>query len=212
MSKLKIYACSGVGEVSQAKRIARQIEDAGWERNEVLRKYLGSSKDGGGAEYFLYIFIPENELSKYNAVVYKKRKQQMKTFAYVRELFVGHNYGTEDEMISIIRNGIETTFGDTVENVLAQIRSGERGVGIATEIVVAIISAVVTIVVAVISGIITYCQNVKIAQYTAPTYQEIEDSVPATTDFLDSGKKKGLLFMLAAGLGLMLFGSFRKRS
>lgn len=211
MSKLKIFACSGVGDVPSARKVAQNIEDSGWMRNETLRKYLGTSKDGGCAEYFLYIFIPENELAKYNATIYKKRQGQLKTYAYVRELFVGHNYGTEAQLLGIIRNGIEQTFGAPVENVLADIRNGKReGIGLATEAIIAIISAVVSIVLAVISGVIEYAKSVKIARYTAPTMQELEDSAPAATDVTGKAKKSGLLLAALAGIGFMIVGSFKE--
>ena len=212
MSKLNIYACSGVGQVTSARKVAQNIEDSGWMRNETLRKYLGTSKDGGCAEYFLYIFIPENELAKYNATIYKKRQGQLKTYAYVRELFVGHNYGTEAQLLEIIRSGIEKTFGAPVETVLYEIRIGKReGVGLAVEAIVAIITGIVSIIIAVVSGIIQYAQTVKVAKYTAPTMQELEDSAPAATDITGGAKKKGLFFAVLAGVGLMLFGTFKNR-
>lgn len=212
MSKLNIYACSGVGQVTSARKVAQNIEDSGWMRNETLRKYLGTSKDGGCAEYFLYIFIPENELAKYNATIYKKRQGQLKTYAYVRELFVGHNYGTEAQLLDIIRNGIETTFSAPVETVLYEIRIGKReGVGLAVEAIVAIITGIVSIIIAVVSGIIQYAQTVKVAKYTAPTMQELEDSAPAATDITGGAKKKGLFFAALVGVGLMLFGTFKNR-
>lgn len=210
MSKLNIYACSGVGDVSASQRVAQNIENSGWMRNETLRKYLGSGKDGGCAEYFLYIFIPDSDLAKYNATIYKKRQQQLKTYAYVRELFVGHDYGTEKEMLDIIRNGIEFTFGSSVDSVLEYIRSGKSdGVGPVTEAVAAIVVAVISAVVAIITGIIQYCQSVKIAKYTAPTMEEIKDSAPAATDFTDTAKNKGLLFAAIAGVALIVFGKLR---
>lgn len=211
MSKLNIYACSGVGDVSTANRVAQNIEDSGWMRNETLRKYLGASKDGGCAEYFLYIFIPESDLAKYNATIYKKRQQQLKTYEYVRELFVGHDYGTEQEMLDIIRNGIESTFSDSVENVLFAIRTGKRdGIGEPISMAVAtIVSAVISLVIAVVTGIIQYCQSVKIAKYTAPTMEEVKDSAPAATDFTGTAKKKGLLFAAIAGVALIVFGKLR---
>lgn len=208
-NKLNIYACSGVGGVTP-QSVAQNIENSGWERNATLRKYLGTSKDGGCAEYFLYIFIPERDLSKYNYTIYKKREQQLKTFDYVKELFVGYNYGTEQDMMNIIRGGIEKTFGASVEVVLDEIRTGKReGIGIATEVVVAIISAVVSIVIAVVSGIISYCQNVKIAKLTAPSYQDVVDSAPAPDDMGAKGKKtgiKGLWLAALAGAALLVFG------
>lgn len=211
MSKLNIYACSGVGQVTSARKVAQDIEDSGWMRNETLRKYLGTSKDGGCAEYFLYIFIPESDLAKYNVTIYRKRQGQLKTYAYVRELFVGHDYGTESELQSIIRNGIETTFGVSVETILYELRTGKReSIGIEPVVIAAIISAVVTVVLAVISGVIQYAQSVKIAKYTAPTYQELEDSAPAATDFTQKTKQKGLIWVAVAGIGLMIIGMFRK--
>lgn len=210
MSKLNIYACSGLDKC-EASRVAQKITSSGWERNETLRKYLGSSNDGGGAEYFLYTFIPESELGKYNAVIWKKRKQQLKTFEYVREVFVGYDYGTEEDMVQIIRDGIEDTFGMSVEHVLAGIR-GEKvnGVGAISVAVAMIIVAIITLVTTVITGVIQYCQSVKIAQYTAPTYQEIADSTPDSTDFLDTSKKKGKILALVAGAGVLLFGLLKK--
>lgn len=214
MSKLNIYACSGVGQVTSARKVAQNIEDSGWMRNETLRKYLGTSKDGGCAEYFLYIFIPDSDLAKYNATIYKKRQGQLKTYAYVRELFVGHDYGTEAQLLDIIRNGIEKTFGVTVEDVLADIRSGKReAIGQLDPVTIAaIISAIVSIILAVISGVIEYAKSVKVAKYTAPTMQELEDSAPASTDVTGGAKKKGLLFAALAGAGLLLFGTFKKRN
>ena len=210
MSKLNIYACSGL-DTCEASRVAQKITSSGWERNETLRKYLGSSNDGGGAEYFLYTFIPESELGKYNAVIWKKRKQQLKTFEYVREVFVGYDYGTEEDMVQIIRDGIEDTFGMSVEQVLAGIR-GEKidGVGAISVAIAMIIVAIITLVTTVITGVIQYCQSVKVAQYTAPTYQEIEDSTPDSTDFLDTSKKKGKILALVAGAGVLLFGLLKK--
>lgn len=213
MSKLKIFACSGVGVVSSAQRVSQNIEDSGWQRNETLRKYLGTSKDGGCAEYFLYIFIPDSELAKYNATIIRKRQQQLKTFAYVRELFVGHNYGTEQEMLDIIRKGIESTFGNSVENVLSGVRGvNKNGVGpvLTASAIAAIVTAVISAVVAIVTGIIQYCQSVKIAKYTAPTFEEIEDSAPASTDFTGTAKKKGLLIGAIAGAALLLIGTFRR--
>lgn len=212
MSKLNIYACSGVANVVSPRRVAQEIEDAGWMRNETLRKYLGTSKDGGCAEYFLYIFIPESELAKYNSTIYKKRQGQLKTYAYVRELFVGYNYGTEEQMLDIIRGGIEKTFGAPVETVLYEIRIGKReGVGLAVEAIVSIITGIVNIIIAIVTGIIQYCQTVKVAKYTAPTMQEVEDSAPAATDITGGVKKKGLFFTALVGVGLMLIGTFKNR-
>ena len=214
MSKLNIYACSGVGAVSQAQRVSQDIEDSGWMRNETLRKYLGASKDGGCAEYFLYIFIPEEDLAKYNATIIKKRKQQLKTYEYVRELFVGHQYGSEAEMVEVIRKGIEKTFnGSSVESVLDGICGGNtQGVGIVwtAAAIASIVTAVLSAVTAIVTGIIKYCQSVKVAKYTAPSFEEIEASAPAPTDMAGGTRKNGLLWGAIAGAALLLIGTFKK--
>lgn len=213
MSKLNIYACSGVGAVSPVQRVVQDIENSGWMRNETLRKYLGNSKDGGCAEYFLYIFIPEDDLAKYNATIIKKRKQQLKTYAYVRELFVGHQYGSEVEMLDVIRKGIEKTFGNSVENVLLGIRGVNReGVGpvLTASAIAAIVTAVLSAVVTIVTAIIKYCQSVKIAKYTAPSFEEIEASAPAPTDMAGGTRKNGLLWGAIAGVALFLIGTFKK--
>lgn len=215
MSKLNIYACSGVGEVnSTAQRVAKRIADSsGWERNETLRKFLGTSQEGGGAEYFLYTFIPQEELGKYNAIIYQKRKQQLKTFVYIRELFVGYNYGTEEDMKAIIRKGIETTFGSSVEDVLDGIRNGEnKGIGIplTASAIAAIVTAIVSLIIAVVTGVIEYCKSVKVAQYTAPTFREIEDSAPAATDFTSNSKKNAFALFAIAGAAILLIRKFKK--
>lgn len=208
--QLKIYACSGVGSTSS--QVAQDIRDAGWMRNKTLRKYLGSSKDGGCAEYFLYIFIPKEELSKYSYTIYKKREQQLKTYAYVRELFVEHQYGSEQDMVAIIRQGIEKTFGVTVEDVLSDIRAGKKGaIGQLTPAAIAaIVTAIISLVTTVISGIIQYCQAVNVAKYTAPSMEELEASVPEATDFTANTKRNIGILAALAGVGLFLFGSFKK--
>ena len=213
MSKgLKIYACSGVGGSSLSDQVTRNLENAGWQQNEELRKYLGGASDGGCAAYFLYTFIPDSDLSKYNAVIYKKRKGQIKTYQYVRELFTSRNFGSEAELLQIIRSGIERDFGVPVEQVLYDIRSGKRE-GISGEpismAVATIISAVISLVIAVISGVISYAQNVKVAKYTAPTFTELEDSAPSPTDFTSNAKNKGVLLAALTGLGLLVFGSLK---
>lgn len=223
--KLKIYACSGVDDsrgfvqdivrvervvrVEREERVVRELSD-GWKTNETLRKYLGTSKDGGCAEYFLYIFIPDSDLSKYKSIIYKKRQQQLKTYSYVRELFVSHNYGTEAEMLQIIRDGIEATFGRSVEDVLAGVRGAKvSGVGDPV-IIAAIISAVVSVVLAVISGIIQYCQNVSVAKYTAPSYADLEASMPSDTDVTKNTKNNIWLWGGLAAVGVWLFKRFYK--
>lgn len=188
------------------------LNNSGWQDNETLRKYLGSSGDGGCAEYFLYTFIPEDDVLKYPSIIAKKRELQLKTYQYVLEIFTGYQYGTERDMIEIIRNGIEETFGRDVETVLYEIKIGKReaiGVPLATEAIIAIISAVLSVVLAVITGVIEYCKTKSAAKYTAPSYQDLVDSVPDSTDIIGNSKSsnKHLWLLAAAGAVILLLGN-----
>lgn len=186
------------------------LNNSGWQDNETLRKYLGSSNDGGCAEYFLYTFIPEDDVLEYPSIIAKKRELQLKTYQYVLEIFTGYQYGTERDMIEIIRNGIEETFGRDVETVLYEIKTGKReAIGLATEAIIAIISAVLSVVLAVITGVIEYCKTKSAAKYTAPSYQDLVDSVPDSTDIIGNSKSsnKPLWLLAAAGAVILLFGN-----
>ena len=199
--------------VRQDLWIANEVKDSlvnsGWEENKTLRKYLSSSNNGGCAEYFLYLFIPEDLLPDYSAAVIRKRKLQKKTYDYVLSIWTDLNYGTEQELQSVIVDGIEETFEAPIDLVLEDIRTGKReGIGIATEIVVAIISAIVSIVLAVVTGVVEYCKTKAAAKYTAPSYSELQASVPESTDIIGNGKSTNntTWLWLAAGVGaLMLF-------
>ena len=202
-------------ELWASTQVKEDLEMSGWQTNETLRYYLGSSKDGGCAEYFLYIFIPENEVLKYSAAVNRKRPLQLKTYKYVLALFTELGYGTESEMREIIRNGIESAFETSVEDVLDGIRTGKReaiGPVLSSTIIAAIISAVVSVVLAVVTGVIEYCKTKAAAKYTAPTYEELSSSVPEDTDILGySGKGSNGWLWLAAGVGAVLFFLGKKK-
>ena len=196
-------------ELWVATQVKEDLDMSGWQTNETLRYYLGSSADGGCAEYFLYIFIPDNEVLQYTSAVNRKRPLQLKTYKYVLALFTELGYGTEAEMRNILRAGIEKTFDAPIETVLEEIKLGKRegvGGGLEAPVIAAIISAVVSIVLAVISGVISYCINKNAVKYTAPTYEELSSSVPEDTDILGYSRKgsNGWLW-LAAGVGAVLF-------
>lgn len=190
----------------------QDLLDSGWEENKTLRKYLGSSDEGGCAEYFLYLFIPDEQVSEYSAAVERKRKIQQKTFNYVLSLWTELQYGTEEELKQVIRNGIESTFESSVEDVLEGIRTGKReaiGPVLSSTIIAAIISAVVTIVLAVVSGVIEYCKTKAAAKYTAPSYSELQASVPEPTDIVGdskAGSNRWMWLLAGAGALLLLFG------
>lgn len=193
--------------------VKNDIIDSGWEQNKTLMKYLGSSKDDGCASYFLYLFIPEDQVGEYSSAVERKRKLQEKTYKYVLSMWTDLQYGTEDQLREVIKNGIEDTFEAPIEEVLKQIKNGNKeGVGIATEIILAIISAVLSVVLAIISGVIEYCKTQTAAKYTAPSYSELKASVPESTDIIGNSKATSNTWLwLVAGVGAALW-FFGKRN
>lgn len=183
---LEIYACSGLDSVGLV---------GNWEDNMTLKKYL---KDG--AEYFLYTYIPDNELYLYPTAVKNKRVQQLKVRGWIRDVFVPV-YGNEQEMDQIIRSNIVETFnsktvgGKTVhvsspEDVLHTLVNGESvsgGVTIAAEILAAIITAIASVVTTLITSLVMYFSSIKSieiqSKYVVPTEKVIAESVAEAEDW-----------------------------
>ena len=115
-----------------------------------------------------------------------KRAKQRKTYNYCKALFVDV-YGSEDEMQEIIRAGIIDYFQETPENICKEIASGKvvsaNGIGIATEIIVAIIGAVVTVVTGVITAICTMVAQTNVAKYAALDSEVVNTSIPTPEDY-----------------------------
>ena len=168
---------------------AKKIEGVGavdesWKDDEELSKYLC---DGG--TYFLYLFFTDAQLRKLpegNRQIFKtKAKGQKQTYDYCKATFVGI-YGSEEEMVEIIRAGIIDRFGDTPENVCQDIVDGKRnieGVGLATEIIVAIIGGLFSLLIAFMQKIIDAVVQKNKDKYAALNQQVIEQSCPNEDDF-----------------------------
>lgn len=197
--------------------VKNDIIDSGWEQNKTLMKYLGSSKDDGCASYFLYLFIPEDQVGEYSSAVERKRKLQEKTYKYVLSMWTDLQYGTEDQLREVIKNGIEDTFEAPIDKVLEVIRTGNaNGVGepitLTVGAIVAIVQAIVSLLIAIISGVIEYCKTKAAAKYTAPSYSELKASVPESTDIIGNSKATSNNWLwLVAGVGAALW-FFGKRN
>lgn len=194
------------------KKAADQIKgigaaDESWKENKDLSEYLLK-----GSEYFLYLYFTPAQLDKLPAVFKAKKNKQLKTYNYCKSLFVDI-YGSEEDMQDIIVSGITDYFGATPEQVCEDITSGKRkvaGIGIATEIIVALISAAVTIVTAVISAICAMVAQTNVAKYGALDREVVESSVPDASDYdgLNFGGGTGTASswfpIVAIGAGLLL--------
>lgn len=196
------------------KKAAEKIKgigaaDESWKENNDLAEYLLK-----GSEYFLYTYFTDAQLAKLPGVFKIKRQRQLRTYNYCKSMFVDI-YGSEEDMQDIIAAGITDYFSTTPEQVCEDIASGKRkvsGIGIATEIIVALISAAVTIVTAVISAICAMVAQTNVAKYGAMDRQVVESSVPNPEDYdglnFDGGTGKSSSWLpvaaIAAGLLLLL--------
>lgn len=188
---------SGIGEV-----------DESWKDDPDLAKYLNK-----GSEYFLYIYFSENQLKKLPAVFRIKRKKQLTTYNYCKQLFVD-KFGTFEDMQDIIYYGIMDYFGATPREVCNDIVKGKiKPVGIATEVIVALIGAAVTLITGIITAICSMVAQTNIAKYGALDEEVVRDSVPAETDYSDlnftgTSSKSNWLLLAVAGIAAVLL--FRK--
>lgn len=192
---IKAKATEGVGVV-----------DESWKDDEELSKYLC---DGG--TYFLYLYFTDKQLAKLpegnRAIFRSKARGQKQTYDYCKATFVGI-YGSEEEMVDIIRAGIIDRMGDTPENICQDIVDGKRnieGIGLATEIIVALIGLISSVLIAFMNKIIDAISKKNSDKYAALNQQVIEQSCPNQEDFegLDVPKTQ------AAGLsnGVLLGGA-----
>lgn len=156
-----------------------------WKDNEDLNTYLN---DGG--TYFIYTYFTDQQLQQLPAVFRIKRKKQLEVYRYCKECFVPI-YGTEADMQRIIANSIKFKFKESPEELCQDIVKGKQSIGLATEIIIAIIGAAVAITLALVEVIINYCAAVAVAKYTQP--EDPSAGIAEEGDFADwtPGGKKG---------------------
>lgn len=190
----------GIGAVDWS-----QYGDPEWLNNADLAEMLTK-----GAEYFLYTYFTQAQLNKLPYVFKLKQKQQMRTYNYCKSMFVDI-YGDEEEMQMIIRAGIVDMMGEEPEDICDGIASGKtESVGIATEALVTIITAVIAAVVSIVQAICSCIKETNMAKYGALDKEVVQESVPNADDFDGikfDGTKGGnskLLTLAAIGAGLLL--------
>ena len=196
---------AGIGEI-----------DPNWKENEDLANYLLN-----GATYFLYTYFTEEQLAKLPAAFKTKRKGQLRIYNYCKALFVDQ-YGTEEDMQSIIRGGIIGELGTEPEQVCEDVILGKRkinGVGsitLATTMTIGELIKIITIIAGVLIAIVTaicecvYKSNAK--KYQAIDQSVIDSSAPSDEELsaLDRLKRTSTSSMswlpiAAIGLGALLF-------
>lgn len=199
--KKAVETIKGIGVVDWS-----QYGDPEWLNNADLAEMLTK-----GAEYFLYTYFTQAQLNKLPYIFKLKQKQQMRTYNYCKSMFVDI-YGSEEEMQLIIRAGIVDVMGEEPEDICDGIASGKtKSIGIATEALVTIITAVIAAVVSIITAICNCIKETNMAKYGALDKEVIQESVPNADDFEGiefdgtSGSSSSKLLTIAAiGAGLLL--------
>ena len=195
-------AVSGIGEI-----------DPNWKENEDLSNYLLN-----GATYFLYTYFTDAQLAKLPAAFKVKRKGQLRIYNYCKALFVDQ-YGSEEDMQSIIRGGIIAELGGEPEQVCADMLAKQtKGTGaITTAIVITvkeliqIITIVATVLIAIVYAICDCVYKSNAKKYGSIDQAIVQDSAPSDEELeaLDRLHNNGILGSsswigwAAAGLGLL---------
>ena len=174
---LNEIAVSGIGEAD------------GWEKDASISEYLLNASD-----YFLYLFFTDEQLKDLSYAITTKRRIQYSMYDFCKSVFT-KLYGSEDEMLNIIRTGIIQESGDTPENLCRAIYDAETdsdSIGDISAATLAALELALQILIYVVAGlgviaeiikaVLNYCQRVKEAKYEALTNELITGGAPSTDD------------------------------
>ncbi len=173
---------SGTDEDDNQKTFSEYIENAG--------------------DYFLYIFIPEADIRKYNSAIQKRYKKEQEIYRWCCDNCNGMY--TEATVLRMIRNGVTVSKKMTPETAIKKLNEAGKGkVGIATEIIVAIVGAVATVLAALLS-LITQVVTIKLAaKYSKPADED--SGIPQSEDWELNNKEKDNTTLLLIGGGLAAY-------
>lgn len=196
---------------SMSKIKKQGVGELDWSNDENIGKYL---TDAGN--YFIYTYFKKKQLAKLPKVFTRKALYQMQVYNYCKSFYVDV-YGSEESMREVIRTGIWDKFGESPEDVCNDIVNGDYdkakgAVGLATEVIVAIIGAIVTILGAIISGLFTYFMTKNVGKYQAIDQKIVDANVADPDDFSGlKGKinsKNNTMWYILGGGALLLAGLF----
>ncbi|VBB45213.1 hypothetical protein TRIP_D300128 [uncultured Paludibacter sp.] len=166
------------------------------------KKMAAKMKESG--LYYIYLFIPENEISNYSDLVQQKRTTQKKAFKYAEQADIWHNTSA---CMDLARSGIISRTGMTPEAFIESAKVKDYKIGSVT--------AILGIIAAVIS-LIKLIASLFGKKRDEPTETEINNALINTqTDFKKSSSitKSGfspLLFLGLAGAGFSIWKSRKK--
>lgn len=157
----------------------------GWKEDASVSDYLLNASD-----YFLYLFFTEDQINEMPYQYKVKRRFQKQVYNNCKGVFT-KLYGTEDEMLNIIRTGIIANDGGQPEDICAELYridgKGEKAVGVVwtAPLIVALLFAIgglLASLVKLVEGIINYCIRTDEARYAAVDQSLIGDNAPSAND------------------------------
>ena len=132
------------------------------------------------ADYFLYLYIPEEKVAKLPYVLRTKVRKQREVYNYVRNVFTGL-YGSENDLQRIIRTRIIAEMHQTPEEAVGKLLHS-RGVGdFGISEIIALITLIASIVIPIITALLQYAQTVLQAKYAVPA--NIDEGCPEGEDW-----------------------------
>lgn len=168
--------------------------------------------------YYLYLYFTEEERKKLPYWIRKKINKELEVKTYVYGYY--EQIKSTDALDADVYTGVCKTYGHTPEwminNIKDHTKLDTKGVGIATEAIVAIVSAAVAVITAVISGVVAIVQSAIQAKYSVPADAESgvatsEDLEKMLQEEMQNAKtKKYLKWGLLFGAALFIFNKFKK--
>lgn len=156
---------------------------------------------------FIYLFIPENELSKYPASVAKKRKTQKFFFELIHKVDIFHNSTT---VLEFFRAGIIARTGMQPEDYIKKVKAGNVKIGSLT---LDTMAAIISIILGLLQIIKMIWPNSEAANYApssmAPDFKnELYTTKSKTSPGDNGGSFSGSDNILLYVGGLSLLGLF----
>lgn len=151
------------------------------------------------ADYFLYLYIPEEKVAKLPYFLRTKVRKQREVYNYVRSVFLALYSESEDDLQRVIRTRIIAEMHQTPEEAVGKLLRS-RGIGdFGIAEIIALITAIASIVVPLITALLQYAQTVLQAKYAVP--ENIDDGCPEGEDWKETTTaspmlKYGLLALL----------------
>ncbi len=155
--------------------------------------------------YFIYLFIPENELKNYPPVVTKKRTVQNNLYKFIHKVDIFHS---ADTVKSFFRSGIIARTGMTPENYIKSIKTENVKDKISGPILTAI-ATILGIIIALIQIISMLWPNSEAAKYDYKNgVADLQNEIYSSKS--NSGNSTGLSAITQSSgiwLGLGLLGT-----